>query len=186
MGTRGLYGFRKNKIDKVTYNHSDSYPEWLGEEVVKFIRETTVEEMREIVDKIVLVDDTMMPTDEELVYFKLTGKWNGDVNKFDWYTYLRDYQGNLSTYKDNLKYMSDDIDFIKHSLHCEWAYIINLDEMVLEVYKGFQNKPNNTRYYKEPYVAHSGDKYYPCDLIATYPLNDIPTDWVNQLGSDVA
>jgi len=31
MGTRGAYGFRKNGIDKVTYNHFDSYPEQLGE-----------------------------------------------------------------------------------------------------------------------------------------------------------
>ncbi len=30
MSTRGLYGFRKNEQDKTTYNHSDSYPDWLG------------------------------------------------------------------------------------------------------------------------------------------------------------
>ena len=35
MGTRGLYGFRKNGIDKLTYNHLDSYPDWLGKKVVE-------------------------------------------------------------------------------------------------------------------------------------------------------
>ena len=38
MGTRGLYGFRKNGVDKVTYNHYDSYPEYLGRNILEFIR----------------------------------------------------------------------------------------------------------------------------------------------------
>ena len=37
MSTRGLWGFRKNDKDMLTYNHSDSYPEWLGKKICEFI-----------------------------------------------------------------------------------------------------------------------------------------------------
>ena len=30
MGTRGLYGFHKNGIDKLTYNHLEAIPIGLG------------------------------------------------------------------------------------------------------------------------------------------------------------
>lgn len=33
MGTRGMYGFYRNGVTKATYNHFDSYPEWLGKKL---------------------------------------------------------------------------------------------------------------------------------------------------------
>ncbi|MGB9867950.1 MAG: hypothetical protein ACPLPR_08650 [Bacillota bacterium] len=56
---RGLYGFHYQGKDKPTYNYLDSAPEWLGGEVVRFIRETPYEEMRKIFDQIVLVQGGM-------------------------------------------------------------------------------------------------------------------------------
>ena len=38
MGTRGLYGFHKNGIDKLTYNHLGSYPDSLGKKIVEFCK----------------------------------------------------------------------------------------------------------------------------------------------------
>lgn len=38
MGTRGIMGVRYNVIDKLTYNHFDSYPSGLGEAVLRDIR----------------------------------------------------------------------------------------------------------------------------------------------------
>lgn len=179
MGTRGCYGLRMNGIDKLTYNHHDSYPDWLGSNMVEFIQSTTIEEMKDIFEKIVLVQEGAdMPSDSELVEWKLTGLVGSE--KFDWYSFLREYQGDLSYYKEKrAKYMIDNNNFIKQSLFCEWAYIVNLDEEVLEVYKGFQESPSNSRY---------GDKktdnsYYPCKLIATYPLLNIPDDAMSVLES---
>ena len=42
MSTRGAYGFYKNGVDKITYNHYDSYFSGLGEEIVNFCRNTTI------------------------------------------------------------------------------------------------------------------------------------------------
>jgi hypothetical protein len=39
MSTRGLLGFRFQGQDYVTYNHSDSYPRYLGALIVDFIRD---------------------------------------------------------------------------------------------------------------------------------------------------
>ena len=39
------------------YNHSDSYPEWLGRRVLEFVQSTTDQEMNEIFDRIIVVTD---------------------------------------------------------------------------------------------------------------------------------
>lgn len=183
MGTRGCYGLRKDGVDKLTYNHMDSYPTWLGQNVVDFIKSTTIEEMKDIFDKIILVKEgTDTPSDNELVEWKLTGDYGS--GKFDWYSFLREYQGDLSYYKkDNAKYMIDNNTFIKDSLFCEWGYIINLDEGFLEVYKGFQSSPHENRYTDSNSIRESVDdtNYYPCKLFANYPLFDIPDSAMEDL-----
>jgi hypothetical protein len=63
-----------------------------------------------------------------------------------WYDLLRSDQGDLEAYAE-IGLMIDSASFIKDSLFCEWAYIINLDRGVLEVYRGFQTKkPKKNRY----------------------------------------
>ena len=183
MGTRGLYGFRKNDVDKTTYNHYDSYPSSLGNDIVDFIQSTSIEEMNIIYDKIILVnerDENCLPTDAELVEWKLTDKIG--IGAFDWYSFLRGAQGDLDAYKGDLKYMIDNSSFIKDSLMCEWAYIINLDTNELEIYKGFQSSPSNSRYGN----GMGPGNYYPCKLIKTYLLNNIPDNWLEEVEPDVA
>ena len=66
MSTRGCYGFRKNGIDKLTYNHCDSYPDCLGRIMVGFCKETSIEEMNEIFDRIILVNAESKPTKKQI------------------------------------------------------------------------------------------------------------------------
>lgn len=167
MGTRGCYGFRKNGIDKLTYNHFDSYPDCLGYDVVQFCKETSIEEMNKIFDRIILVEEDSKPTVEQIA--ECMKYYNGDVSTRtpeDWYCLLREAQGDLNVYKNGLKYMIDNHDFIKDSLFCEYAYIINLDTNDLEFWVGFQHEPDtNNRYGTE-----QDDGYYPCKMLACYPL----------------
>lgn len=37
MSTRGAYGFILNGEEKITYNHCDSYPSYLGINILKFL-----------------------------------------------------------------------------------------------------------------------------------------------------
>ena len=70
MGTRGLWGFRKDGKDKLTYNHFDSYPDCLGHTIVEFLKKHTKKELEDIAKRIVLVDEDKPATAEALVLCK--------------------------------------------------------------------------------------------------------------------
>ena len=87
-------------------------------------------------------------------------------------------------------FMPDASDFIYNSLHCEWAYIANLDTDQFEVWKGLQTKPDTdeNRYGAEadrPEVSRKCFRYsserseaamghYPCTMLMGYHLDDLP------------
>lgn len=168
MGTRGLYGFRKNGIDKVTYNHYDSYPSYLGNIMATFCKNTSIKEMNDIFDAIILVNENEKPTKkqiEECIKYYDSTVSTGDIN--EWYCLLRDAQGNPNVYKDGLRYMIDSQNFIQDSLFCEYAYIINLDTNCLEFWLGFQKIPDETN----RYGTDKDDRYYPCRMASYYALD---------------
>jgi len=170
MGTRGAYGFRKNNEDKLTYNHFDSYPEWLGNEVVDFCKSVSIKELNEIYDRIELIDtNNSTPTPEQI---KKCEPWTdlgvSEQSTSDWYCLLRKAQGNLAVYKEGIPYMPNHNNFILDSLFCEYAYIINLDDNVLEFWRGFQD-------YEDPsgcnrYGETKDGRYGPCRLLGTFQL----------------
>ena len=170
MGTRGCYGFRKNGADKLTYNHFDSYPDCLGHTMVKFCKATSISELNEIFDKLILVNESAKPTAEQIKECKQY--YDGNVSRKtveDWYCLLRNAQGDLDAYKNGLKYMIDNCGFIKDSFWCEYVYIINLDTEELEFWVGDQDKPD---IYNRYGVERDGN-YYPCKMMASYPLATI-------------
>ena len=178
MGTRGCYGFRKNGVDKLTYNHFDSYPDCLGDTMAEFCQTTSITEMHEIFDKIILVDEHDIPTDTQIK--ECIEYFNENVSTGspqDWYCLLRDAQGNPNVYKHGLKYMIDNNNFIKDSLFCEYAYIINLDEECLEFWVGFQKEPDEY----SRYGTEKEDGYYPCYLLREFDLSDIDKCTVREI-----
>jgi hypothetical protein len=90
------------------------------------------------------------------------------------YWRLRDSQGNIGLLLCGaLSEMIDNADFLQDSLFCEWAYIINLDDNVLEVYKGFNTDPlAKGRYARHKAAADA--EYYGVALIWAYPLDNLP------------
>lgn len=177
MGTRGTYGFFKNGESKLTYNQFDSYPEGLGTNIVEFIKSSSLEELNQIFDNLILVDGYSKPTEEQI---KECYKWYdqrvSNNTPYEWYCLIRKAQDGFDAYKHGLKYMIDNKKFIEDSLFCEYGYIINLDENVLEIYEGFQKKPNDNRYSCEP-----NNGYYNCKLINKFPLFNIPDNWIEMI-----
>jgi hypothetical protein len=173
MGTRGVVGFRKNGVDKLMYNHFDSYPSGLGAKVIGFLMDTSVEEMLTIFDKIEMIDEHSKPTAQQIEECK---RWTDlKVSKQttnDWYCLLREAQGELGAFKEGLRYMLEANDFIKDSLFCEYGYIVNLDDNVLEFWEGYQEKPQEGN----RYGTEASEGYYPCRLVKTYPLSDFQYD----------
>ena len=180
MSTRGAYGFRINETDKVTYNHSDSYPEWLGKGIIQFIKDTSDKEMEEIAKRIVLINEDDIPTLEQIKVCQKMGLIDASVSsqsETDWYCLLRDGQGSLDIYRKKgeekpLLHMMDRHKFLNNSLFCEWAYIINLDTYMFEAYKGF----NKNDFGKGRYSTNKSDGddgYYGVRLILEMPFDEI-------------
>jgi len=181
MGTRGLIGFRKNGIDKLTYNHFDSYPEYLGKKVLEFIVGYR-EDLDSIFDNIILVNETDRPTKEQIEECKeFTDLSVSTRSNEEWYCLLRKAQGNLRCYAQGLKYMIDNHDFILDSVFCEYAYIINLDNHELEFWVGFQHEPCEDN----RYGCETTRDYYPCKMVATYPLSDIHEEQIDDIVEDM-
>lgn len=68
-----------------------------------------------------------------------------------------------------------DLGFAQDSLFCEWAYVIDMDKRVLEVYRGFNTSPvpKTNRFYvanAKGEKAHSGHEYHAIALKKKYPF----------------
>lgn len=146
MSTRGAFGFRINDQDKVTYNHSDSYPSGLGQTVIEACIKHPAEYMRIAVEKIELVDEDKKPTKAQIKKCQIAGFIDTGVglqSEDDWYCLLRGAQGDVEAFiEGRVPFMIDGNDFLADSLFCEWAYIINLDTQKLEIYRGFNKDPD--------------------------------------------
>jgi len=184
MSTRGAIGFRKDNIDKIAYNHSDSYPNYLGVSIVEFIKLTPINEIRDIADRIILVQDDETPTPTQIKKcMKYFDAKIGSGKIDDWYCLLRDTQGSLSAYKD-IPYMIDSHDFMSDSVFCEWAYIINLDTEMLEIYKGYNKSINGNGRYAS--LKDKDSEYYGVNLLTELPLKDIyEMKYVNKYMDDL-
>lgn len=181
MGTRGLVGFRLDEKDYLAYQQFDSYPTGVGDTTLVELKELLFGDTRiplkDQVRAIRLVNESDEPTEEEQKQY--TETWDNVSTGGDWYSFLRDCQGHIAKWL-KVGVMYDSKSFINNSLFCEWAYIVNLDTMKLEVYKGFQTKPTKRSRYKARKSRtwkpkYQGDNfYYPCELIAEFPFAELP------------
>lgn len=183
MGTRGCWGFCKDGITKAVYRHFDSYPSGLGAEVIGLVHNNDLDKLKQLFDNIEVVDPNVMPTDEQKQYFKDMYWTEGEpTEKTDWYWLTHMLQYPEAWYKaienGNKVLIKNDIDFIKDSLFCEYAYIFDLNDMTLYVYEGFQKQPFEGNPYGE---QPDEDGYYPCcpkcymtaELIKSHDVYDL-------------
>lgn len=185
MSTRGLMGFRVNKKDFLSYNHSDSYPIYLGVEMAKFVQKIlgNMAKYKELAKKLVLVDADTEPTPKQikaLSKYADTGVSTGKLT--DWYCLLRNCQGDpMATLKSG--YVRGAAENVAYSMDCEWVYIVNFDTGKLEVYKGWQTQPHKKgRYAKKSGKPDGcGNTFYPVALIADIPFADVTTEKVAAL-----
>ena len=173
--TRGIYGFRKGNVDKVTFCKGDSFLKGLGKEMVKFIKETPIETMNKIFNKIILVDLIQEATEEQIEDCKKFSNLEANVRSLNDFTCLLWKSiGSLKAYRDeNLRYMIDAASEITNPHLCEYAYIINLDTNEFEIYTLMYKKIMEDRYNKTGKVDG-------CKLIKKYQLDNIPSNWIKE------
>lgn len=180
MGTRGSYGVRVNGVDKLTYMHMDSYPSYLGVNLVTQIRQMLDAHGPDWLigkaESLKLVPEDGAP-DPEVV--KNHAKLHPLIgNRDDWYSVLRGYQGKLDE-QLGLGLMTDAGGFVQDSLFCEWAYVLDLDTMTFEVYRGFQKAKHSAGRYASDKPNEGG--YYPVARVATFPARAVKPEDVQAL-----
>jgi hypothetical protein len=186
MGTRNLTMVIQNEKPVISqYGQWDGYPSGNGVKILVFLRSTSIDKFKEKLKNVRFTTDK--DVDEIQNYLKSIGSINGWVNmeqsaKFDKkYPYLsRDIGCGILDLVYNSKsemLISDHTGFAADSLFSEYAYVIDLDKEVFEIYTGFNKKPlGKTQRFK--YLEKdmkSDDEYYPIRMVKKYKLSELPT-----------
>jgi len=130
MGTRGLLLIKKDgKYCLAQYNHCDSYPKCLGYEIVSFF-------------------NSLKDWDK----FKKNLKYIKMVPKYEEYDPCINTLEELVDANEKIA-IKNCFDFI-YSDWCEWAYVIDFDLNVFEIYEGTVYSDNG------PYVTLPSDRFY--------------------------
>lgn len=171
MSTRGVYGFRINKKDKLTFINFDAHPNVVGLDVANFVAKTPKRLLKKLAQQTSLVSFESLQ-EKSLAVQKATQNWladtDGTLNEP-----LADVV--LASLKRGRRYLENSNSFIHKSLYCEWAYVINIDTQEFEIYRGFQMELGDGRYnsvfppcaYKQTgFHDHTG-----CKLVYAIPLD---------------
>jgi hypothetical protein len=147
MGTRGVIGTLRNKVLHASYQQFDTYPTSTGVDLQREMQEIIEEGhepenlfgyMAPLVDKMTYVNAGEKPTKEQATTyaeFLNAGVSTGD----DWYAQLRNQQGGLMK-RLNAGIATEDTQFIKDSLFCEWGYIFDFDAEKVLILRGFNTR----------------------------------------------
>ncbi len=178
MGTRGAFGIVESGIEKIGYNQYDSYPDGHGVENLAWVRglveNETVDTARQIAAEAILVNENVKPTIEDVLNLEEnTDLKVSEQSTDDWYCLTRETHGNIQKMIE-CGYILDSADFPTDSLFCEWGYMVDFDNGVFEVYKGFQKLPHSEGRFADR-GSESSD-YYPIRLVASYPFAELPSD----------
>lgn len=201
MGTRGFTGLVVDGEEKIGYQQYDSYPSGVGAVVLGQLREMVkdMDSLRASARALKVVSNDVPPTEAEVE--QLRGYADLSVSNQtteDWYCLLRNTHGDLNVILE-AGYVEDVHTFPLDSLFCEYGYLVDLDNEVFQVYKGFQKStPTKGRWATRPtaaedvatyrehvkWCAENGrdpwmpevSEYKAVELWAEYPLSALPSN----------
>lgn len=182
MGTRHLIAVQKdNKYKVAQYGQWDGYLSGEGNNILKFFHENDLETFRSKVDNCFYgtqeqIDEAYAP------YIKGDGWMTMEQSvafKFAHLALHRDTGAGILDViikSDSPLMLVDQIDFAKDSLFCEFAYVIDLDKNILEVYEGLNQEPLPESARFTGTARDSGD-YQAVKLVASFPLGNLPENF---------
>lgn len=153
--SKGAYGFIINNKEKIIYSRKDSHFDKLGIDVINFIKAHPLKKLKHVA-KIIKNSDN---TTTSVTIFQL-------------------YEHVIKNFKEI--YVNLNNNFLNDSLFCEYAYIMNMDTELLEVYTGLnKDKFAPGRYASnQSYALEYPDNYCGVVLRREIPFNSI---WENEL-----
>jgi hypothetical protein len=193
MGTRGLTMVVSGGDYKIAqYGQWDHYPEGNGVKVLNFIKMHNLSFFKEKLKKVKFVT-----SDEINSFLKSIGNEDGWLtgaqsdlfnDKFPFLS--RDHGPDILSIimesDDDEILLRDSLYFTGDSLFCEWAYLIDLDKEVFEVYRGFNTEPltEEDRFFNIK-LKDEDKEYFQVKLLKSFNLNELPSDddeFLKQLG----
>jgi hypothetical protein len=146
------------------YGQWDGYPAGQGVTILKFLKNNNLKKFR---NKLESVSFFTKEQEEEL-------EGMSDKELFKKYPHINRNMGAeilTEIYKGNAKKLINSEGFAIDGLFCEWAYVVDLDKNIFEVYRGFWQKEltKKDRFYSDGY--NSGG-YYPVKLLKTYHFDE--------------
>lgn len=163
MGTRGAFGVIIGEREKIGYNQMDSYPDGHGVDNLRWLREEVASgnlaKLREQAEQLRVVIDEK-PTAEDIRRLApYTNLGVSEQSTEDWYCLTREAHGSIQKTLE-CGYVEDSSAFPLDSLFCEWAYLIDFDVGVFEVYEGFQETtPSKGRWAGRPTPEEDAENY---------------------------
>lgn len=188
MGTRHLICVMSDGEYKVAqYGQWDGYPEGQGLSILKFLTGNYLAAFKKNLQKCSWVSE------KDIV--KYWEEFSVDIHDVDLVSY-EIYDSFYAKYPqlsrdagaDVLKLVAlspngiklrNEYNFSRDSLMCEWAYVIDFDKNVFEVYKGFNKTPldKSERFYSEDLAEYyCNEIYYPVKLLVSFDLSSLPSE----------
>lgn len=158
MGTRGYIIITFNGKCLTIYNHFDSYPEGLGATLVKELQQLftsfTMEEIRLMLQRIKVVNETQSPTAIDInALLEYTDLNVSTRSTQDWYCLLRKTQGSLMA----IMRSGYALDCTRDAMG-EYCYLLDFDQGTFAATENHEN----------------------CTPRITFPIHNIPKDWIQQ------
>ena len=188
MGTRHITAVvNEGEFVVAQYGQWDGYPTGAGNDVVEIIS-GKIDQLKASLKHIVPVESGTVER-----YWSECGArdWGADMEtcqrfKAKYVTLDRDTGPdvlNILIHTEVPVELFRNVDFIGDGLLCEWVYVVDLDSNTFEIYQGFQIHPSENRF--STMFEGTTNGYYPPKLVATYPLDELPTEeQLKQLESD--
>lgn len=189
MGTRNLTIVVLNKKVRVAqYAQWDGYPTGQGIVIAKFLDDFDLPTFKKNVASVTQVSSERLKMtwsacganpNEDTVSCKIA-----DIHDERYPQFSRNTGAGILKWIELQKKFPIELDlqleFAGDSLFCEWAYVLDLDNQTVEVYKGFNKKPlkKSERFYQmqvdsPPTKTYSeGDKYFPIAHVKAYDFDD--------------
>lgn len=195
MGTRHLICVVKDGEYRVAqYGQWDGYPGGQGIDILAFLTNIDRETFESKVDNLSWITDS-----------ESQAQWNdcgangsttvkssvADLHNEKYPENSRDTGAKILSViqgSDKSLKLMDNLEFASDSLFCEWAYVIDLDKNVFEVYKGFNEEPvQNERFSMfekkgesleidgEAIITTRIHKYHPVKFAKSFELNNLPS-----------
>lgn len=190
MGTRNITIVMKDKKTVVAqYGQWDGYPSGQGATVFNFLKTADLNHFKEKLNTTKFIDAAKQKEINE--WFKSIGCKDGWMNGDQAELYHQKYPlltrdngaeilNMLNNHPDGeIAWIHNKRLFAADSLYCEWAYVIDLDKEVLEIYKGFNKEPLEAgQRFKRMKQAKNGkgetSEFYPVKCIKKFKFSELP------------